>query len=133
MKPAFVFIVVGMLIASAERGNCADTSICNPGSDVVFSSRGKLLSCTLKDNYTDNGVTCSQLNTITFYESGKLRNCSISNGATIGKIPCAQNGPFSFYESGNLKSCVLSETVQIDGKTPGLEVKSRIHPPPVSF
>jgi hypothetical protein len=114
----FTIIMLSILFIT-DVGTCLaiDASICTPGSDNTYYPSGQLKTCTLKDNFEINGVTCKQYETINLYETGMLRNCITNDNFNYDGITCNQYGQVSFYETGILNTCILSKTIQIDGKT----------------
>jgi antitoxin component YwqK of YwqJK toxin-antitoxin module len=112
-------IIMLSIIFITGVGTCfgIDQSICTPGSVNSFHPNGRLKSCTLKDNFVINGVTCKQYEPVTLYGTGMLKSCVISEYFNYNAITCNQHGQISFYETGILDSCILSKTIQIEGKT----------------
>lgn len=113
-------IIVLSIIFVTDAGTCLgiDTSMCNPGSEMTFHPKGQLKTCTLKNNFAINGVTCKQYEPINVYETGILKSCITSDYFNYdGIITCNQYGLVSFYATGILNTCILSKTIQIDGKT----------------
>jgi len=116
MKHAIIMLSI---IFTTGVGTCLgiDTSMCNPGSEITLHPKGQLKTCTLKDDFAINGVTCKQYERISVYETGMLKNCVTSKYFNYDAIiTCNQYGLVSFYATGILDSCILSKTIQVDGK-----------------
>lgn len=112
-------IVMLSIICIAGAGTClaVDKSICNPGSEITYYSKGQLQSCSLENDFAINGVNCKQSEMINLYENGMLKSCATRTYFKYGNITCNQFSQVSFYETGALSSCDLASQVQIDGKT----------------
>jgi hypothetical protein len=107
-----------ILIASAGTCLGIDKSICVPGSEITFYPKGQLKTCTLRDNFAINRVTCKQYEPISVSETGMLKSCITSEYFNYdGTITCNQHGQVSFYATGILNTCILSKTIYIDGKS----------------
>jgi hypothetical protein len=57
----YIIIMLSIMFIT-DVGTCQgiDQSICTPGSDPTYHANGRLKTCTLKDNFAINGVTCKQ-------------------------------------------------------------------------
>lgn len=112
-------IIMLSIIFATNVGTClgADKSICIPGAEITFYPKGQLKSCTLKDNFVINRVTCKQYEPINVYETGTLNSCVTSEYFNYNDtITCNQHSQVSFYATGILNTCILSKTIHIDGK-----------------
>lgn len=115
-----LIITMLSIILITNAGPCLgiDKSICVPGSEITFYPKGQLKTCSLKDIFTINRVTCKQYEPISVYETGTLKNCITNEYFNYdGTITCNQHGQVSFYATGILNTCILSKTIHIDGKT----------------
>ncbi|WP_460597602.1 hypothetical protein [Geomonas sp. Red276] len=113
----YTFITMSIILMT-NAGTClgADPSICSTG-EITYFAKGQVSSCTLKDDFTVNGVKCKQYAPINFYPNGALKSCVSSDFFIYGSIICNQYGRVSFYRSGKLDTCDLSKSIEIDGKT----------------
>jgi len=106
---SILFLLSLALVVVSFNVYAVDSSICNPGVNVVVHNNGSLKSCELKDDYDVNNIRCKK-GRASFYDNGSLESCMLATKTTIGENKCAQFGLISFYPDGKLKSCMKPGT-----------------------
>jgi hypothetical protein len=105
-----IFALAGLfLLMTACAVDAADKSICSYDSNIYLYDEGSLKSCTLKDRYDINGITCKDNVPIMFHENGNLKSCDLTENATIDDTKCKADSPVAFYPNGRLYQCVKLE------------------------
>jgi hypothetical protein len=103
-KLAFSFLI--FMLFGVIQAYAIDQSICESGSKVILYPNGSLMSCTLKNDFRSNEITCKEKRPVSFYTDGQLETCDLAVPAKLSGQECNQSDPISFYPDGKFKSCV---------------------------
>jgi hypothetical protein len=110
MNKKIIYILLSLILLEANFGAfAADKSICSYDAYLTLYNDGTLKSCTLKDRYDINGITCKGNVSITFHNSGALQSCQLNENVTIDDNKCKADGLITYYPDGKLNQCVKSE------------------------
>lgn len=100
-----IFGVLILIVFGEIEAKAIDQSICASGANVVLYPNGSIRSCSLKDSFRSNEITCKSQTLISFYDNGQIETCVLAEPVKISDQKCEELKPINFYPDGKFRSC----------------------------